>query len=363
MTTFFGIAALGLLMAILWSLWRLVRSPLPLEMQQALERKEQERMVRLEGFTTSISELQRTVTALQSQLGGDSAFQSDLKRALRGLEDASAELSRLKGEREADLRTFTSQLGDLKGKLESIHTTLTGRRSGLAGENILREALRFFPAEWIRSPYYDVEFGVVLFDRRIIPIDSKFTATELLEKLGELEDDGEKSSLADEIERRVLSRAREVSKYINPTATTTFAICAVPNSIHDLLKRAHIQSYREHRVMIMSYSMAVPFLLLMYDQSLKSMGQLDETRLEAFFASVEQSVRILQDNLENRVKEANTRLGNAYRDCVDAVSKIEGALVALKSSRVQSLAATGDAGGESPPVAGLVASGSGRETR
>jgi len=232
------------------------------------------------------------------------------------------------------LREFTRRLDEVKLQMQSVQTTLTGRKAGAAGENILREALRAFPVEWIRSPYYDVEFGVVLCDRRVIPIDSKFAATELLERFGQLQDEGEKTALANEIERRVLSRAREVSKYIDPSTTTTFAICAIPDSVYTLLRRAHLESYREYRVILLGYSMAVPYLLSMYDLTLKYIGQLDASRLEAFLASIEQSVKILKDNLENRVKEADTRLSNAYRDCIQAVGTIEGALAALKSSRV-----------------------------
>jgi hypothetical protein len=44
LSVFFGIVALGLLVAILWRVWNMVRSPLPLEMQEALERKEEAKL-------------------------------------------------------------------------------------------------------------------------------------------------------------------------------------------------------------------------------------------------------------------------------------------------------------------------------
>lgn len=324
-----GIVAVTLLLVILFKVWGLVNQSLP--------REKLEKLDRLDTFATLLTDLQRVVSNLQAQLGGDSALQADLKKALQGLMVTTAEMNQLKGERQSDLRELRERLESLRGQVERVSSTLTGRKSGLAGENILREALRHFPPEWVRSPYYDVEFGVVLYDHRVIPIDSKFAATELLERLGQLESDGDKNNCADEIERRVLNRAREVAKYIDPTATTSFAICAVPDSIYTLLRRAHIQSYKDYKVIIIGYSLAVPYLLSLYDLHLKSIGQFDEARLEAFLSSVAQNVGIIRENLENRVKEADVRLNNAYRDCVQAVSSIEGALVALKSSRVQSL--------------------------
>ncbi len=319
---------IGFLLVLLFKVWNLVNQSLPGDKLGKLDR--------LDTVSDAVEKLSGAVSSLQAQLGRDSAFQSDLQRVLAGVQTASIELAQLKGERESDLREWTRQLSEVRGALDTVSTTLVGRRSGAAGENILREALRAFPVEWIRSPYYDVEFGFLLFDRRVLPLDSKFSATELLEQMERLEEAGQKAALSKEIERRILVRAKEVAKYIDPHATTTFAICAVPDSVYPMLKEAHIRSYQEYKVIIISYSLTVPFLLALYDMSLKSLGRLDERRLEAFLVSVEQSVKVLKDNLENKVKEANTRLSNAYRDCTQAVGTIEGALAALKSSQIPS---------------------------
>ena len=326
---FFIVCASLLLIAFLFKIWRLVNQSLPHEKLDALGR--------LDAVTLRMEELQRTVGDLQAQLGRDSAFQSNLGRILGEVEKASQEVATLKGERQADLREFKGQLSRVNDQLGSVTSTLLGRKSGSAGENILREALRVFPPEWVRSPYYDVEFGLVLFDRRVIPVDSKFAAAELLERYGQVESDNQRFAIAQQIEKQLLTRAREVAKYIVANSTTTGAICAVPASVYGLLRNAHIQSYNDYRVIIMPYSMTVPYLLSLYDLHLKYIGQIDESRLEAFISSMEQAVKALKDALENKVKDANTRLGNAYRDCVQAVSTIEGSLTALKSHRVQSL--------------------------
>jgi len=316
------------LIGMLVKIWNTVNQPLPPEKLQKLDR--------IDSFGQTLSTLSQAVEELRAQLGRDSAFQSHLSRVLSDVGNASAELAKLRGERETDLREFRCQLTEVNQRVGSVLSTLTGRKSGGAAENILREVLRVFPSEWVRAPYYDVEFGFRLFDHRVIPVDSKFAAAELLDRLGQA-GDGEREELAEQIERRILSRAREVAKYIDPNSTTTMAICAVPDSAYSLLKRAHLQSYREYRVIIMPYSMTVPVLLAIYDLHLKVVGQMDESRLEAFLVSVEQAVKTLNDTLENKVRDANARLSNAHRECVQAVSVIEGAVAALKSSRLQSL--------------------------
>ena len=333
--TWFGLTALAFLGMILFFVWRLVRNPLPLQMQQTLAEKE-ERAQQFNSLAQSLKEIENRVVGLQAQMGRDSAFQQNLSQVLEGVHQSAQELARLKGERESDLREFRDQMKGVNQKLGGVYSTLTGRKSGGAGENILREALRAFPPEWVRAPYYDVEFGLVMPDRLVMPIDSKFAAAELLERLGVSEDEQEKDDLIQEIEARVLKRAREVAKYIDPNSTTALAVCAVPDSAFALLRRAPFQAYQDCKVLITPYSMAAPFLLAMFDLRLKYVGQMDETRLDAFIGSIEQAVKSLKDSLENKIRDANTRLSNGYRECVQSVSTIEGALAALKSSRIPS---------------------------
>ena len=336
----FGAVVLVMLAAILWNIWKLVNSPLPLDKQrEANEKEERERQWSTLG--QSLKEVEDRLVALQSQVGRDSAFQQNLGEVLGAVKHSTQELARLRGEREADLKEFREQMKGVGKTLGSVYSTLTGRKSGGAGENILREALRAFPPDWVRAPYYDVEFGLVMPDRLVMPIDSKFAALELLERLGVSEDEREKAELADQIERQVLRRAREVAKYIDPHATTTLAVCAVPDAAYVVLRRAQFQAYQDYKVLITPYSMAVPFLLSMVDARLKYVGQLDEARLDAFVGSIEQAVKALKDTLENKFKDANTRLGNAYRDCVQSVSTMEGALAALKAGRTTTVEETG----------------------
>lgn len=285
-----------------------------------------------------LRDLPQRLLDLMAQIGRDSAFQRDLQEVLRDAKTATAELQRLKGERQADLQAFTNKLLLLETELRKVSGTLAGRGSGAAGENILREALQLFPQEWVRTHFQvggnDVEFGLALFDKRVVPIDSKFAATELLEQLERAANDVDKQRLQRQIEERVLKRAAEVGKYIDPSITTPFAICAVPDSVYRALRGAHTRAYQDYKVIVMAYSTTIPVLLALYDLHLKYVGSIDEVRLEACLSAIETHVGLIRNNLENRVKNAQVQLGNAYQECLQAVGAIEGSIASIKASRM-----------------------------
>jgi len=316
-----SVAVVGLGLAVIWLASRLASPPV---------------------IDEALRQVPQRVADLLAQLGRESAFQQNLRQALVDARMAVAELQRLKGERQADLQAFSSKLATVEGELRKVSGVLAGRGSGGAGENILREALRLFPHEWVRSPFQiggkDVEFGLVLFDKRVVPIDSKFAATELLEQLERLGDDGEKGRLLRQIEDRVLRQAAEIGKYLDPSITTPFAICAVPDSVYRVLRGAHTRAYQDYRVIVMSYSTTIPVLLALYQLHLKYLGNLDEARLDACLSAIEAHVGMIRRNMENRVKDAQVQLGNAYQECLQAVGAIEGSVASLKAGRLTPVA-------------------------
>ncbi len=293
----------------------------------------------------TLRQLPQRLLELMAQIGRDSAFQQNLQQVLSDARSATAELQRLKGERQADLQNFTTQLTKLDAELRKVTGVLAGRGSGGAGENIVREALQLFPQEWVRTHVQiggnDVEFGLVLFDKRVVPIDSKFAATELLEQLEVAPNESDKQRLARQIEDRVLKRASEVGKYIDPSVTTPFAICAVPDSVYRALRLAHTRAFQDYKVMVMSYSTTIPVLLALYDLHLKYVGSIDEARLEACLSAIETQVGVIRKNLENRIKDAQVQLGNAYQESLQAVGAIEGSVASIKSSRMDTVHAGG----------------------
>jgi len=79
-----------------------------------------------------------------------------------------------------------------------------------------------------------VEFGLRLPNNLVLPIDSKWPATHLLEQFAAAHDPEEQKRLKGEIEKSILQKAKEVGKYVDPDLTMPFGIAAVPDSVFDL---------------------------------------------------------------------------------------------------------------------------------
>ena len=140
------------------------------------------------------------------------------------------------------LTTAASQqqfLYSIVGVVQRIDRILSGAQSkGSLGEQIVGERLAQLPPEWvarnIRFPDGRiVEFGLRTPDGRLIPIDSKWTATELLDQLGQTADKARRNVLIKDIRREVINRAREVLKYLDEHRTIGFCIAAVPDPVFE----------------------------------------------------------------------------------------------------------------------------------
>ena len=204
------------------------------------------------------------------------------------------------------------QTSDAVRRLETI---IAGTQTkGAAGENILEHVFSNLPIEWqvrnFRVGDKYVEFGLLLPNNLVLPIDSKWAATNLLEQFASCVDIEEQQQIKGEINKAVLTKAREVRKYVDPNLTMTFGVAAVPYAIYDLCSECHSEAFKMN-VVIISYSMFVPYLLLVFQTVLKTGGSIDLQRLEGFLHSVQESIRSLQEEVEGRFSRAITMLGNS----------------------------------------------------
>jgi DNA recombination protein RmuC len=207
------------------------------------------------------------------------------------------------------------QTSDAVKRLEAI---IAGTQTkGAAGENILEHVFSKLPNEWqvrnFRVGDKYVEFGLRLPNNLVLPIDSKWTATNLLEQFADCEDVQEQQRIKSEISKAVLNKAREVRKYIDPNLTLTFGVAAVPDAVYDLCSECHSEAFKMN-VVIISYSMFVPYLLLVFQTVLKTGASIDLQRLEGYLHSVQESVKSLQDELEGRLSRSITMLSNSRDD-------------------------------------------------
>lgn len=249
-----------------------------------------------------------------------------------GLSRAQTNLTEIQTHAKARL-DLEQQTAESIRRLEAI---IAGTQTkGDAGENILDAVFAKFPPDWqvrnFKVGAKTVEFGLRLPNGLILPIDSKWPATRLLEEFVACGDPDKQQKLKDEIEAVVLAKAKEVRKYIDPNVTVSFGVAAVPDSIYELCSRIQTDVFQLN-VVLVSYSLFVPYLLLVFQTILKTSQSIDLQRLDAYLQSAQKSIKIVQDELEGRFSKAITMLNNSRDEISAHLSKIAGGLTSLQIS-------------------------------
>lgn len=219
-------------------------------------------------------------------------------------------------------------------RLESIIAGTTAK--GKAGENILREALRQFPPEMIATGFrvkgQIVEFGLVLPNKKVLPIDSKWPAADLLEQLEKEEDEEIRAAIIEKIEKEIENRTKEITQYIDPAVTTPQAVAAIPDAAFSVCKKAHVEAYRRN-VILISYSMAIPYLLTFLNLNLQYSRTVDIENLSHYLINIKRNLDEMDSVLENYIEGASSRITNAALKYRELIGSIRGSLIALETSK------------------------------
>jgi DNA recombination protein RmuC len=217
-------------------------------------------------------------------------------------------LDRLR-EVEGERRTREERAWD---ELHRLSAVLAGsQRAGRAGENLLAEALSHLPPAMLERDFRVngrvVEFALVLPDGRRLPIDSKWPAEREVAVLSDEGVDPEaRERAAAVVERVVARRAREVASYRDPSLTAPVAVAAVPDAAFRVLRRAHVEAYRQG-VVVVPYSMALPVVLSLHALVGRLGGVGD---VQACLADLGRIVDAVEATLENKLERASTMLAN-----------------------------------------------------
>jgi len=230
LATLFGIVAIGLLIAILWRVWRMVSSPLPLEMQQALERKEAQKMEALEQKISS--RVTDTIRLALDQFQGqvrttEQSVSEKLQQTHQALAGVSRDLGRL--------QEATKKVEEVGRNMSSLQDLLRApkMRGGL-GEFFLADLLtQILPTDFFTLQYgfpdgERVDAAIRLRDR-VVPVDSKFPL-ENFRKMGEAATDQERAEWKRVFVRDVKQHIDAIAqKYIRPgEGTYDFALMYIP---------------------------------------------------------------------------------------------------------------------------------------
>src|SRR5439155_7847233 len=226
---------------------------------------------------------------------------------------------------------------DARQSLRRLEAVIAGSATrGAAGENILEEALRHLPPEMLQRNLWVsgkvCEFGLRLPGGKLLAIDSKWTSSAALEEISlpDLEP-ARQGQLAMVIEKEVERRVREVSQYIDADTTAPFALAAVPDGAYAVCRIAFAEAHRRH-VIIVGYSMVLPYLLTLYQLHLQFSRSVDMENLHACMMEVERQLDGLETTLENKLQRALTMLGNTYTDGKQSVARIRASVHSIQAT-------------------------------
>ncbi|MDQ2807849.1 MAG: DNA recombination protein RmuC [Chloroflexota bacterium] len=269
--------------------------------------------------------LAQASTVTRSLVETAEAIRTDLANARSGIVELQTQAK--------TRHAVEQQTADSVQRLEAI---IAGTRSkGVAGENILESIFAQLPAAWqvrdFRVAGKVVEFGLRLPNSLILPIDSKWPATNLLEQFGSCEDSAEQQKLKAQIADAVVSKAKEVKKYIDPSQTVDFGIAVVPDAVYDLCHGIHAEVFGHH-VLLVSYSMFLPYLLLVFQTVGKTSQSLDLKKLDGYLSTIQEHTKALQEQIEGRFSTAITMLNNSREIMRTHISKVSIGLANLESS-------------------------------
>ena len=208
---------------------------------------------------TRVAEVEARGNALQQGLAGIGQDLTATKTVTTSLHQASESIREGLTRAREGLAAMTASDGaraealqDTRNSLRRLEAVIAGSVSkGSAGENIVDLLLGQLPAERqarnVQVGNRVVEFGLRLHSGLVVPIDSKWPATGLIEQLAQCEDPAEQLKLRALIETNVLSRANEVAKYIDPHMTAPFAIAVVPDAAYEIAQDTRIDAYQRGR--------------------------------------------------------------------------------------------------------------------
>jgi DNA recombination protein RmuC len=276
----------------------------------------------------------RDVSDLRSRLELGGATQDAQAAELR--ERLTQTQSVVEGLRSA-LSARQSVEDEARASLKRLENVIAGSSTrGAAGENILEEVLKHLPSEMLQRNVWVggkvVELGLRLPGGKLLPIDSKWVSSGALEQLADPTLDApRRAQLSGQVEREVERRVREVSQYINPEATSPFALAVIPDAAYDVCRGAIVDAHKRH-VMVVGYGMALPYLLTLYQLHLQFARTVDMEKLQSSLIDIERHLDVLESVLENKLQRALTMLQNAYGEGKQVSARIRASAQSIQVS-------------------------------
>ncbi len=228
--TLLGIVILVVMTMVLWSVWKLVRAPLPLEMQQELERKEDAKLNALKNEVSAA--LAQEMMQMWKQMQGQvQTTEQSVSQKLQQANDTFSVVTRELGR----LQESTRKVEEVGRSVATLQDLLRSpkMRGGL-GEFFLAELLtQILPADSF-ALQYEFQDGktvdaIIRLGGKMVPVDSKFPL-DSFQRMGEAVTDDERAKWRKEMVSKVKMHIDSIAeKYIRPTeGTSNFAMMYIP---------------------------------------------------------------------------------------------------------------------------------------
>lgn len=225
-----------------------------------------------------------------------------------------SEKPKVKQEQLRDEKELIEGITRLEEKLQAVvnltikhERKLTGiQAKGALGEQIVAEKLFDLPHSWYARDVSfpngaKVEFALRTPDKRWIPIDSQFTATELAEKLEQTIDQSQRNSFKIQIRQEVRRYVRSAEKYLDTDSTLGFCIVAVPTSVFEVCLEMQAELVSQNIVLI-SYNLLIPYILLLVDLFLKNSYSTDVLEVSHILNRSASQIELIQKYINSKVR-------------------------------------------------------------
>ena len=261
---------------------------------------------------------------LQSVEGGQRDLSSNIKETQRIVDSIKTGYDSRK--------LFFEQLRD---SVERMKETISGtKRRGEAGENILHDILKSFPPSMVARNFRiagkEVEFALILSNDKVVPIDSKWAAQELIRQFAQEKNETQRLSLANKIEREISRRVGEVAQYIDPARTVPWAVAAIPDAAFSVCRKAHLDAYKKG-VILIPYYLVLPYLLTLFNLHLQYAGSIDVENLQHYIIDIKRHLGEMEATLENNIVRAVKMISNAANEYRQTMGSIRGSLNNLQT--------------------------------
>jgi len=259
--------------------------------------------------------LQTGLQALTGEQGKAAAAIQSAAQQVAAVSSAAAQLRTEVAALSAEERARGAGAEESREMLRRLERVIAGSASrGQAGESLLGEVLRALPAPWreydVRIGNLPVEFAIPLPGGKILPIDSKWPAADKVEELGRATDPKARAALVVQIEREVERKVDEVAKYLDPERTLMIGIAAVPDAVYDTCVKAHATAFARG-VMIVGYSMALPYVLSLLALLERFGSKLDTGRTQTALSDLDRLLREMEESLNGAAARGFKMLENA----------------------------------------------------